>query len=204
MRKRVRLLFIFIVFVASTGCVSAMRIQYAEQFYKLYHQSLYRYPEDSAENIWYLSMALRSPFASPLNALATIENEIAWEKYRQLFTMHVYLEIVDEYLALAKKYDKFNAYFYNYPWKSANLDSLRVAEKYYKLALDTWFLAEKHGFSVRDTKYRWIHIEEIQHWEDEAHRIETRDLDYADIIQDHLERLYRVRDEFNQMNPDTY
>ncbi len=181
-----------------------MKIQYAEQFYKLYHQSLYRYPEDSAENIWYLSMALRSPFANPLNALAHIENETEWEKYRQLFTMHAYLRVTDEYLAMAAKYDKFNAYFYNYPWKSANLDSLRTAEKYYEMAMETWFLAEQHGYAARDRQYRWLHLEEIQQWEDEAYRIETKDLDYEDIIQAHLKRLSRVRKEFERMTPDTY
>ena len=97
--------------------VSAVRIQYAEQFYKLGHKSLHRYPQDSAENIWYLSMALRAPFANPLNALAVIENETEWEKYRNLFVMHVYLRITNEYLEMAAKYDKFKAYFYNYPWK---------------------------------------------------------------------------------------
>ncbi|OQX28740.1 MAG: hypothetical protein B0D92_07375 [Spirochaeta sp. LUC14_002_19_P3] len=182
----------------------AVKIQYAEQFYKLYHQSLYRYPEDSAENIWYLSMALRSPFANPLNALALIEDTKEWEKYRNLFVMHVYIRITDEYLAMAAKYDKFNAYFYNYPWKSANLDSLRTAEKYYTLALETWELARQYGLAARDERFRWILLEEIQYWEDEAYRIEAGELDYQDIIKAHLERLRRVRDDFEQMDYNTY
>lgn len=199
-----RLIILFLFLLLSTGNLSAWKVQYAEQFYKLYHQHLYRYPEDGAENLWYLSMALRSPFANPLNALAEIENEKEWEKYRNLFSMHMYLRIIDEYLAMAAKYDKFNAYFFNYPWKSANLDSLRTAEKYYELALESWELARSYGEVAREPRFRWIDLDEIRYWEDEAFRIENGDLDYRDIIEAHLSRLERVRDEFESMDYDTY
>ncbi len=199
-----RLFFVMLLVIMPVTVVSAIKIQYAEQFYRLSHTSLYRYPEDSAENIWYLSMALRAPFANPLNALAVIENETEWEKYRNLFVMHVYLRITDEYLAMAAKYDKFKAYFYNYPWKSVNIDSLRTAEKFYGLAMETWFLAEQYAFAARDERFKWIHLEEIQYWEDQAFRIENKDLDYEDIIDAHLTRLNQVRNEFESMDPDTY
>jgi len=182
----------------------AWKIEYAEQFYRLYHQHIYHYPEESAENLWYLSMALRSPFANPLNALAEIENELEWEKYRNLFLMHVHLRIVSEYLNLAAKHDKFDAYFYNYPWKSANLDSLKTAEAYYKLALESWEAARLHGKAARDPKFRWIYLDEVQFWEDEAFRIENEELDYGDIIAVHLARLARIRSEFASMDYETY
>lgn len=199
-----RLIIILIFLFLSSASLSAWKIQYAEQFYDLYHQHMYRYPEDSAENVWYLSMALRAPFANPLNAVAQIENEKEWEKYRNLFVMHMYLRIVDEYLAMAAKYDKFNAYFFNYPWKSANIDSMRTAEQYYELALESWVLARSYSEVARETRFRWINLEEIQYWEDEAYRIENGDLDYRDIIEAHLSRLDRVRDEFESMDYDTY
>ncbi|CAD7837653.1 FIG00434455: hypothetical protein [Olavius algarvensis spirochete endosymbiont] len=182
----------------------AWKIEYAEQFYKLYHKHMYSYPEESAENLWYLSMALRSPFANPLNALAKIENELEWAKYRNLFSMHLHLRIINEYLNLAAKYDKFNAYFYNYPWKSANLDSLKIAEAYYKLALESWEAARLYGETAREQRFRWFHLDEIQFWEDEAFRIENGELDYGDIIAVHLARLEQVRSEFASMDYDTY
>ena len=189
-----------------TGAASlpAGQLQYAEQFYRLYHENFYRYPEESAENIWYLSMALRAPFANPLNALAEIDNTVEWEKYRNLFVMHMYLKITDEYLAMAAKYDKFNAYFYNYPWKSAIIGSMRQAEAYYQLALESWDLALGYSEVAREDRFRWINIEEIQYWEDEAFRIESGDLDYGDIINAHLSRLERVKTEFESMDYNTY
>jgi hypothetical protein len=204
MKKRLGIPILTVVMFFTAVNLPAWKVQYAEQFYELYHQSFYRYPEDGAENIWYLSMALRSPFANPLNALAEIENETEWEKYRNLFVMHMYLRIVDEYLSMAAKYDKFNARFYNYPWKSVNIDSLRTAEGYYELALESWELARSYSEAAREPRFRWIHLEEIQYWEDEAFRIETGDLDYRDIIDAHLSRLGRVRSEFESMDYDTY
>ena len=204
MRFAVRFLALTILLGLPCAHLAAWKIQYAEQFYRLYHQHLYRYPEEGAENIWYLSMALRSPFANPLNALAKIDNKTEWEKYRNLFVMHVYLRIIDEYLSMAAKYDKFTAYFYNYPWKSANLDSLRSAEAYYELALESWSMAREYSSAARDRRFRFIHLDEIQYWEDEAYRIESGELDYADIIEAHLERLRQVRADFERMGPETY
>jgi len=204
MKLPLRTLTMLTLAVLVSEVAPAWKIQYAEQFYELYHQHMYRYPEDGAENIWYLSMALRSPFANPLNALAVIENEIEWEKYRNLFVMHTYLKLVDEYLSMAAKYDKFNAYFFNYPWKSANLDSMRTAEQYYKLALECWELALSYSDVVREPRFRWIHLDELTFWEDEAYRIETGDLDYRDIIESHLARLDRTQREFENMDYETY
>jgi hypothetical protein len=59
-------------------------------------------------------------------------------KYRYLFTMHLNLKLVEEYLALGSKWDKRNAYFYNAPWKDQNLESLKTAETCYKTAEHYW------------------------------------------------------------------
>ena len=69
------------------------KLLYAEQFYKLYHSHYIQYPEDSAENIYYLETALKRPFVNPLNALGLIKNTSEWERYRVLFTMHVNLKL---------------------------------------------------------------------------------------------------------------
>lgn len=184
--------------------VFAGKILYAEQFYKLYHEHFYRYPEDTAEQIHYLGMALRSDFCNPLNALATIENETEWEKYRYLFYMHVNLKLVYSYLTLASKYDKFNAYFYNAPWKQQNLESLLIAESYYNLARQFWRDAIVWAEKASAPRYRWIVLEEIQYWDDERYRIESGDLNYDRIIDRQLTRLAKVRKTFEEMDEETY
>jgi len=195
--------FTLILFMISSS-LWAYKITYAEQFYELYHQHFYYYPDDVGENINYLILALHSDFANPLNALAKIENEKQWEKYRYLFYMHVNLELVDCYIKLASKYDKFDAYFYNYPWKYANLDSLKNAEAFYKQALYFWNEALQWSEKASTPEFAWMFLTDIQYWEDENLRIQEKDLDYQEIIEHHLNRLQEVRDKFESMDENTY
>ena len=191
---------ILMIFLPVAG--SAYKIEFAEQFYRLYHQNLYRYPEEYQENIWYLERALRSPFANPLNALARIDDRKEWQRYRTLFYMHVNLELVKQYRGLASKYDKREAYFYNYPWKSANLDSLETAESCYKTALSYWKEALTWWAKLHTVDY--VHLDEVEEWEDEVYRIDHGELDYGEFIALDLARLQKVRDTFEKMDQSTY
>jgi len=181
---------------------SAWRILYAEQYYKLYHEHLYHYPDDTMEDIFYLEQALKADFVNPLYALTPIHNTTEWERYRDLFSMHVNLKLIASYLTLGTKYDKMNAYFYNYPWKQQNLDSLTTAEQTYKVAYGYWTRAKE--WSAKAWALRDVHLEAVSEWEDENFRIETGDLNYQDTIDEQLARLAKVRDQFQKMGPGTY
>ncbi len=181
------------------------RILYAEQYYKLYHEQLHHYPDDVMEQIEYLELALKAdfaPFANPLYALAVIHDQTEWERYRDLFYMHVNLKLIYLYLTLGSKYDKMVAYFYNYPWKRQNLESLDTAEKVYKVAYGYWTDALKWSALAWDM--RDVHLPQIQEWEDENFRIENGDLDYKDTIDRQLARLEQVRADFQKMDQHTY
>lgn len=180
----------------------AFRILYKEQFYRLYRQNFYQYPERIAENIYWLEQALQADFANPLFALARIEDEVYWERYRHLFMMHVNLKIVELYLAWGAKYNKFVAYFFNYPWQRQNLESLEIAESLFQTALYYW--DEALDWSGRAWDLRRLHLPQIQYWEDENHRIETGTLNYEAIIDRHLQRLDDVRRTFRKMDQSTY
>jgi len=180
----------------------AYKLMYAEEYYQLYHRHFIAYPSDCNENIFYLEYALKTPFVNPLNALARIDNPQEWERYRYLFYLHVNLKIIEQYRLMASKYDKFTAYFYNYPWKQENLNSLRYAESYYQAALYYWDEALKWADKLDETPY--YHLEEIQNWEDELFRIRSGDLDYAAFIGLDLDRLAKVRAAFEAMNSSTY
>ncbi len=182
--------------------VHAYRILYAEEYYKLFHEHLYQYPEDCLENITYLKDALNADFANPLYALAKINNKIQWERYRYLFKMHVNLLLVAQYRLLASEYDKRVAYFYNYPWKKEDLESLETAEELYRTALSYWGSAA-HWSSLA-SRLAIVQLPQIQEWEDESFRIQTGRLDYARYIAMDLARLRHVRSVFEQMNPSTY
>jgi hypothetical protein len=179
-------------------------VQYKEQYYRLYHLHYIQYPDDSMENIYWLEKALKADFANPLYALALIENEIQWEKYRYLFTMHLYLKLIEQYLYLGNKWNKRNAYFYNAPWKEQNLESLETAETCYRSALSYWNDAAAWAAKSREGRFRWINLQRVQFWEDEALRIEEGDLDYEAIINRELALLQGVRERFQAMDGNTY
>ncbi len=181
------------------------RILYAEQYYRLYHEKLHHYPEDTMEDIQYLELALKAdfaPFANPLYALARINDTTEWERYRYLFYMHVNLKLIYLYLTLGSKYDKMVAYFYNYPWKRQNLESLDTAEKIYRVAYGYWADAQKWSAMAWDMQ--GIHLPAVQEWEDENFRVQTGDLNYKDIIDAQLARLEKVRADFQTMDQHTY
>jgi hypothetical protein len=179
-------------------------VQYKEQYYRLYHLHYIQYPDDTMENIYWLEQALKADFANPLYALALIEDEIQWEKYRYLFTMHVYLKLIEQYLYLGNKWNKRNAYFYNAPWKEQNLESLETAETCYRTALYYWNDAVEWAAKSREGRFRWINLQRVQFWEDEALRIEEGDLDYRRIINRELTLLQQVRERFQAMDENTY
>lgn len=197
-----RLFILFILLFTVTELSFSYKLLYAEEYYKLYHQNLYQYPEDYTGNIWFLEQALSRPFVNPLNALTRIDNKKEWERYRYLFYMHVNLKLVDLYRRLGSSYDKRVAYFYNAPWKEDNLKSLEIAENYYKLAFYYWNEATKWQKKVKETKYYFL--ENVQNWEDERVRIGSGELDYGDILTGDIEHLKKVRADFEAMDGTTY
>jgi hypothetical protein len=199
-----KILFLFLIGLIVSSPLSAYKILYAEQFYELYHNHLYQYPDDSAENIYYLGMALRSDFANPLNALAEIKNEKEWEKYRYLFYMHVNLRIIDSYIKMGSKFDRQQAYFYNAPWQQANIDSLKKARECYTYAVNFWDDAIEWSNKASDARFAWMFIEDIQYWEDENYRIQEGDLNYGAMLQRQLDRVDRIIAEFEAMDANTY
>lgn len=181
----------------------AYRIIYREQLYRLYHQHLHQYPERIAENIHWLEQALRADYVNPLNALAVIRTETEWERYRHLFTLHIHLKLIEQYLAWGNRFNKREAYFFNAPFRRQNLESLEKAETLFRYALVYWEEAQAE-VTILDGLPRWIHLEEIQRWEDDYHRITTGELDYGAIIGRHLDRLEDVRSAFEAMDETTY
>lgn len=184
--------------------LAAYRITYAEEWYNLYHQHLYMYPEELADNLMYLEEALKANFSNPLYALAKINDETEWERYRYLFKLHVHLQIIRTYIQLAVKYDKQKAYFYNAPWKEQNLRSLDIAEKYYNRALFFWESSKEWVSKANNRHLRWVYFSETAQWHEELRRINEGELDFEKIIGRHLRNLAATRTAFNSMNENTY
>ncbi|MCL1812038.1 MAG: hypothetical protein FWG29_00790 [Treponema sp.] len=175
-------------------------IMYKEQYYKLYHVHHQQYPDDTMENIFWLEMALKADFCNPLYALARIETGEQYEKYCYLFMMHLNLKMIEQYLYLANKFNKRHAYFYNAPWKEENLKSLDIAEKYFEIAKYYWKETLSWAEKVREKRFRFMRLGNVQFWEDEAYRIiDLGTLNYGKTIDRELAMLYTVREQFQAM-----
>ncbi|MDR0524417.1 MAG: hypothetical protein LBG90_00915 [Spirochaetaceae bacterium] len=195
---------VFLGFSAGLAEVQAYPIRYKEQFFRLYHIHFDQNPEDTLENIYWLERALTADFANPLNALTRIENEIQWEKYRYLFMMHLNLKLIEQYIFLGNKWNKRRAYFFNAPWKEQNLESLGIAESCYQTALYYWKDAVAWAEKAQDRRFRFINLEQIQNWEDEAFKIEGKSLNYEKTLTRELGLLQKVRETFEAMDETTY
>jgi hypothetical protein len=182
--------------------LNAYYVTYKEQYYRLYHIHYIQYPDDSIENIYWLEKAMKADFCNPLYALALIENQTQWEKYRYLFNMHINLKLIEQYLYLGNKWNKRNAYFYNAPWKKQNLESLETAETCYRTALYYWNAAMEWAEKAREKRFYFINLERAQFWEDEALRMSTGELDYGKTISRELASLQKVREGFQAMSDD--
>jgi len=197
--RAIKITILFLVLFSVIVPLGAYYVTYKEQYYRLYHLHHIQYPDDTMENIYWLEKALKADFANPLYALALIENETQWEKYRYLFNMHINLKMIEQYLFLGNKWNKRRAYFYNAPWKEQNLESLETAENCYRTALYYWDAALEWAQKAQERRFYFINLEKVQFWEDEAHRIGTGELDYRRIISRELASLQSVRERFQAM-----
>ena len=202
--KRVRLAVAALLLCGVTAPAFGYQLVYKEQLYPLIHYQLNMYPQNWAENIHWLNLALRADFANPLYALAKIKTPTQWEFYRYLFMMHLNLMMVQQYLGWGAEFDKFHAYFYNYPWKQENLDSLNKAEALFKYALNFWTAAKKWSDLAAAAKFRWMSLNGIEYWQDESYKIQTGSLNFKTIIDGHIKHLDTVRKAFQAMTSKTY
>ncbi|HUW41298.1 MAG TPA: hypothetical protein VMV90_09820 [Rectinemataceae bacterium] len=190
------------IFALAAASLSAYPVYYKEQYYQLFHTHYIQSPDDSIENIYWLELAKKADFCNPLYALAVITNPQQWERYRYLLDMHIDLMLIQQHLILGSKFDKRKAYFYNAPWKQENLDSLKIAESAYRTALAYWGEAKSLAAKAMQTPY--VLVDGAEYWIDEAARIQSGELDYADIIATQLDRLAKVRAAFEKMDGSTY
>lgn len=186
----------------ATDHVAGYRLLYKEQLYRLYHRHLYQYEHRIGENIYYLEQVQRADFANPLYAITPIETNEQWARYRNLFDMHISLLLVEQYMQLSSRYTKYNAYFYNYPWKDDNIASLRRAREILETARYYWQEAQQH--SIAAWERRVIQRAGKSHWENQNYRIEQGLLDYAQIIDRHEQRIEENILIFEQMDENTY
>ncbi len=194
--------FIFAFFLPQD--LNAYMVKYKEDFYKLYHVHYQQYPDDCIENIYWLEKAVEADFCNPLYAMAKIETEKQWEKYRYLFQMHVNLKLIEQHLRLGRIYDKKCVYFYDAPWKDEYLNNLEKTLSCYEAGLYYWQEAKLWFEKANASSFNFLFITELQNWEDERERIKTGELNYEKMLNREIERVKKAIDELLAMKSKSY
>lgn len=173
---------------------------HVEDYYQLYGMEMYYQENDLRFNIEKLKTALNCKFRHPAKALCKIETEKEYYKYRNLMFMHINILIMRNYMKIAAKYDKRDVYFYDSGhWADHIKKSFDIAESLYKQAQPYWIEARKYAKTASKVKITL----DLGTMETERYEIMTGELDYGDIINDHLKRLNKKRkklDKFIQQN----
>ncbi|MCR5699749.1 MAG: hypothetical protein K6G52_08930 [Treponemataceae bacterium] len=203
MNKKFFSIFLLLIIASSIPSFSYY-VMYKEQFYKLYHVHYQQYPEDVIENIYWLEKAAKADFCNPQCAMTKIKDKDEWEKYRYLFNMHLNLKLVEQHMRLGRLHDKNVAYFYDAPWKEEYLSELEMAETCYKTGLVYWEEAKLWSEKAGMKKFQFMTLTGIQNWEDEHYRIANHDLDYEKILTRELNRVEKVKSDFQAMDENTY
>ena len=194
--------FIFAFFLPQD--LNAYMVKYKEDFYKLYHVHYQQYPDDCIENIYWLEKAVEADFCNPLYAMAKIETEKQWEKYRYLFQMHVNLKLIEQHLRLGRIYDKKCVYFYDAPWKDEYLNNLEKTLSCYEAGLYYWQEAKLWFEKANASSFNFLFITELQNWEDERERIKTGELNYEKMLNREISRVKKAIDELLAMKSKSY
>lgn len=197
-------LFSFIFAFFFPQYLNAYMVKYKEDFYKLYHVHYQQYPDDCIENIYWLEKAVEADFCNPLYAMAKIETEKQWEKYRYLFQMHVNLKLIEQHLRLGRIYDKKCVYFYDAPWKDEYLNNLEKTLSCYEAGLYYWQEAKLWFEKANASSFNFLFITELQNWEDERERIKTGELNYEKMLNREIERVKKAIDELLAMKSKSY
>ncbi|AYE36639.1 hypothetical protein DB313_04160 [Borrelia turcica IST7] len=190
-------LFILSIFLTINANASS-KFFYAEQWYVIFNTQMKRKPQNFKRNIFFLKNALKFPFGNPKYSLAKVETREEWDKYKLLFKMHVNLLLVKQHLYLGDLFDTRYVYFYKTPKRDGILENLNKATNFYKIAADYYTEALTYHKKLKKYKSTTIQSDGITNWKDEYYRIETKELDYYNIIEKELMRIEKTKDFFNK------
>lgn len=170
------------------------KLRYVEEFYSLFAQNHLPATDSTEQNIWFLQVALNSPFVHPIQALCVIRTREEHAQYKRLLRMRIAFLIAQGFMQLGYRYDKEDIYWFNLEFADELAKGFRIAEHYYKEAIAYWDEARRVSSEIqryrRTIRLAGGLIEAIQ---DEARRIHEGDINYRKIIDFRLKDLEKKR-----------
>lgn len=202
--KKTLVLFTLLLCINAVQPLFSYIVTYKEQYYRLFHVHYQQYPDDVMENIYWLEKAVEADFCNPKYALSTIKDTTDWEKYRYIFMMHLNLKLIEQHMRLGSNFDKQSVYFYDAPLREQYLIDLQKAKTCYEAGLYYWKEAKLWAEKASQNKFYFLHLNELQNWEDERYRVVSGSLNYKKILNRELQRVQSLIDALLAMDENTY
>lgn len=202
--KKTLVLFTLLLCINAVQPLFSYIVTYKEQYYRLFHVHYQQYPDDVMENIYWLEKAVEADFCNPKYALSTIKDTTDWEKYRYIFMMHLNLKLIEQHMRLGSNFDKQSVYFYDAPLREQYLIDLQKVKTCYEAGLYYWKEAKLWAEKASQNKFYFLHLNELQNWEDERYRVVSGSLNYEKILNRELQRVQSLIDALLAMDENTY
>ena len=173
----------------------ARKLRYVEEFYSLFAQNHMPSTDSTERNIWFLQVALNSPFKHPIQALCRIQTEEEHEQYKRLLRARIAFLIAQGFVQLGYRYDKEDVYYFNLEYAKEIAKGFTIAEECYREAIVYWDEARR----VAAEAYRRRNIRLsggggfIDALQNEARRIHAGDINYRKTIDFRIKDLERKR-----------
>jgi hypothetical protein len=174
------------------------KLRYVEEFYALFAQNHMPATESTEQNIWYLQVALNSPFVHPVQALCVIRTEEEHAQYKRLLRSRIAFLVAQGFMQLGYRYDKEDIYWFNLEYADELIKGFRIAEHYYREAVVYWDEARRVASEVQ--RHRRIRLSGglVDAIQDEARRIYEGDINYRKTIDFRLRDLERKREKITR------
>lgn len=174
------------------------KLKYVEEFYALFTQNHMPSTDSTEQNIYFLQVALNSPYKHPIQALCVIRTEAEHEQYKRLLRARIAFLIAQGYLQLGYRYDKEEIYFFNMEYADELVKGFQIAEHYYREAIVYWDEAKRLAAAIYKNRSIRLSGGLIDAIQDEARRIHAGDINYRKTIDFRLKDLDRKRQKIAQ------
>ncbi|HOG63875.1 MAG TPA: hypothetical protein PLD82_00380 [Spirochaetota bacterium] len=176
------------------------KLRYVEEFYGLFAQNHLASTDSTEQNIWFLQVALNSPFVHPIQALCVIRTEDEHTQYKRLLRSRIAFLVAQGYLQLGYRYDKEDIYWFNLEFADELSKGFKIAEHYYREAIVYWNEAKRVASEIQRYR-RTIRLSGgiIDAIQDEARKIHEGDINYQKIIDFRLRDLEKKQHKLESM-----
>lgn len=169
------------------------KLRYVEEFYGLFTQNHMPSTDSTEQNVYFLQVALNSPFNHPIQALCVIRTPEEHEQYKRLLRSRIAFLTAQGFVQLGYRYDKEDIYFFNREFADELVKGFRIAEYYYREALVYWDEARRMAAEVDRNRKLRLSGSLIEAITDEARQIQAGGIDYRKTIDFRLKDLERKR-----------